>query len=100
MDKFVLFPTLLGIPFEGITFEAPGESDAFWLGRGYVAAWCELHAGLEIGSRWRVDRLVIEGETHVIDETTLVAECEIVDRDGRIGAIWRVLAPVPDIRRH
>ena len=100
MEKFVLFPTLMGITSEGVTFEAPGESDAFWLGRGYVAARCELRPGLEIGSHWRVDRLVIKGDKQVIDDTTFVAECEIVKRGGQVGAIWRVLAPAPDMKGH
>lgn len=98
MDNFVLFPTLLWLPFEGVTFEAPGRSDAFWFGRGYIAARCELRRDFEIGSRWRIDRLVIEGETQVTDETTFVAECEIVERDGRIGATWRMLAPVSGMK--
>ncbi len=91
---------IAGMPVACATFEASGESDAFWFGRGYVAALCEIRPEFEIGSRWRVDRLVLKGNKPFMDETTLVAECEVVERDGQVGAIWRVPAPSSKASRH
>lgn len=93
MGKFTLSGVLMGMPATIGDFEAPGDSDALWFGRGFVAALCEIRSEFEIGSRWRIDRLVLRGDNPFMDETTLVGECDVVEQDGQIGAIWRVPAP-------
>lgn len=84
---------IVGIPLSIGTFDASDDSEAIGVGRGYVDALCELRPEFEIGSRWRVDRLAVRGKKQSIGKTKLVAECEVVERDGEVRAIWRV--PVP-----
>lgn len=100
MEQFTLSAMIAGIPLSCATFGASGESDAIGFGRGYVEALCEIRPEFEIGSRWRVDRLVLRGNKPFMDETTLVAECEVVERDGQVRAIWRVPAPPSKASRH
>lgn len=100
MEKFTLSAMIAGMPVACATFEASGESDAIGYGSGYVEALCEIRPEFEIGSRWRVDRLVLRGNKPFMDETTLVAECEVVERDGQVRAIWRVPAPRSKASRH
>lgn len=93
MEQFSLSAMIVGIPLSIGTFDASDDSEAIGFGRGYVDALCELRPEFEIGSRWRVDRLVLRGRKQSIGKTKLVAECEVVERDGEVRAIWRV--PVP-----
>ena len=93
MEDFILSPVLLGIPFGGVVFKASGEPDAFGYGRGHVDARCVLRQKLELGSHWRIDRHVVNKMGQVMNDATFVAECEVVERNGEIGAIWRMLAP-------
>ncbi|WP_396593805.1 hypothetical protein [Brevundimonas sp. R86498] len=100
MNQFVISAILFEAPSAPLTFEAPGDADALWFSRGFVAAQCELRPEFEIGKRYRVDRLVVKDGTQVVDDTTFAAECEVVERDGQVGAIWRVPAPPPKASKH
>jgi len=95
MNTYTLSVMTAGMPFESATFEAPGATDALWFSRGFVCALSELRPDFEIGARYRLDRVVIKRRRLIMDNTTFEAECDVVEQDGRIGAIWRVPAPPP-----
>lgn len=100
MTDFILSPVLLGIQLPGVPFEASGESDALLFGRAFVAGRCDARPRSEIGRCWRIDRLVYQEGSQLIDDTTFVAECRVVKRGGQTGAIWAVPAPPPEASRH
>jgi len=43
---------------------------------------------------------VIKNDQQIMDDSTFEAECDVVQQDGRIGAIWRVPAPPPATSQH
>lgn len=96
MQSFTLSIITLGVPLKAATFDADGEANAIWFGRGYV----RLRTDLEIGARYRLDRVLIRRKRWIMDDTTFVAECEVVDQDGEVGTIWRVPAPPPGSDLH
>jgi len=96
MQPFTLCVITLGIPFEASTFDAPGAAHALCYGSGYVNAMLGLRPDFEVGARYRLDRVLIRRKRRIMDNTTFVAECEVLERDGEIRAIWRVPASPPE----
>ncbi|WP_313573721.1 hypothetical protein [Brevundimonas sp.] len=96
MNAYTLSMVTAGVRVEIAPFEAPGSADALWFSRGFVCALSELRPDLEIGTRYRLDRVLIRNNQQITDDSTFEAECDVVEQDGRIGAIWRVPAPPPD----
>lgn len=100
MIAYTLSVVTAGYLVEIAPFEAPGSADALWFSRGFVCALSELQPDSEIGTRYRLDRVVIRNDQQIMDDSTFEAECDVVQQDGRIGAIWRVPAPPPAASQH
>jgi len=87
MTKYVLSLVSFGVPMRQ-PLEAPADHDAVWLAKGFVAGFIGRNEQDYIGSNWRLD--ADEGSGR-FDDTTMVGECVVEERDGTVGQQWQVV---------
>lgn len=87
MKQYVLSLLTFGVPMPQL-LEAPADDYAVWLAKGFVAGFIVRNDQDYVGSKWRLD--ADEG-SGTFDDTTMVGECVVEERDGTVGQQWQVV---------